>query len=238
VVRVIAGVNQLLVSDDAARKVNVRGLDGQIFSKGVPIYAFVGPRNKLANIKKVTFWIDDPARTGKAFSIENISDFDLARTADNGKAYPLESNLLLIGSHIVTASVEYLTGPSVVLSANITIKDTQTHRLQVSSRSDRTQATDLAGASLSGNVYIFMGTKGDSIVGVREVVFFLDGKQVRRDASVDYDLVGNWFDGKALPFDTRKLNNGKHELVALVRLSGDDVELAYRAGFTVSNGHA
>jgi hypothetical protein len=99
--------NQLLVSDDSARRKNVRPLDGQTFRNGGPIYAFIGPQSKVGGITRVTFWIDDPARAGKPFSIENSQSFDLARTADNGSAYPLESNLFSVQQHTVTALVEY-----------------------------------------------------------------------------------------------------------------------------------
>ena len=233
---VLVSANQLMVSNDAGRKVAVRGLDGQVFRNGAPIYAFVGPRSRLQNITKVTFWIDDPTRTAaKAFSVEDLADFDLARTASNGTAYPLESNLLTVGTHVITAKIEYSTRPALVLSATITISDTKVHRLQVSTRSDRTQAVDLAGATLRGDRYIFLGLKGDSISGAREVVFLIDGKQVRRDAVADYDLVGSRSDGKALALDTRKLKNSKHELVAVVYLSGEDVAVVYRASFTVNN---
>ena len=109
--------NRLLVSADAARTVNVRGLDGQTFRSGEPIYAFVGPQDTLSAVKRVTFWIDDPARTGAPFSVEDLAGFDLARTADNGKAYPLESSLLSIGTHHVVAKVEYKQGPALVLTA-------------------------------------------------------------------------------------------------------------------------
>ena len=231
----VATTNRLLVSDDASRKVDVRPLDGQTFRSGAQIYAFVGPLDQISNVKRVTFWIDDPNQAGRAFSIENDKQFDLARTADSGKAYPLESNLLSVGSHTVTAKVEYKTGAPVVLSAKITIAETQVHRLQVSSDSDRTQASDLAGRTLSGKRYIFLGTKGDGITGAKEVAFYLDGKQVRTDNSVDYDLVGNTSKGAALAYDTTKLRNGTHELVAKVRLLGDDVEVIYRSTFTVKN---
>ena len=231
----VATANRLLVTDDSSRKVDVRLLDGQTFRHGEAIYAFVGPLDKISNIKRVTFWIDDPNQAGRPFAVESDKQFDLARTADNAKAYPLESNLLSVGSHIVTAKVEYKTGAPVVLSAKITIAETQAHRLQLSSRSDRTQASDLSGATVSGKRYVFLGTKGDGITGAKEVVFYLDGKKVRTDGSVDYDLVGSDSKGAALAYDTTKLRNGTHELVARVHLLGDDVEIVYRTTFTVKN---
>ena len=38
---------ELRVSDDAARSVDVRALDGQTFRSGEPIYAFVGPVGRV-----------------------------------------------------------------------------------------------------------------------------------------------------------------------------------------------
>jgi hypothetical protein len=225
--------NRLLVSDDPARTRNIRDLDGQTFRNGVPIYAFVGPSSSLASISRVTFWIDDPSRARPPFSLENLEGFDLARTADDGRAYPLESNLLSLGPHTVTAKVERTNGTAVVLSATITISDTRSHRLEVSMRSDRSQAIDLSGATLSGKRYIFLGPKDDAILGARTVVFSLDGKKVHDESLVNYDFLGDTAKGAAVAFDTSKLRNGNHEIVARVQLLGDGVDVVYRAVFTV-----
>ena len=136
---------------------------------------------------------------------------------------------------MVTAKVEFKTGAPVVLSATITIADTQAHRLQVSSRNDRTQATDLAGTTLSGKRYAFLGTKGDGITGAKDVVFYLDGKQVRTDNSVEYDLVGNDSKGLARPTTRASCATARTSSSPECRLLGDDVEIVYRATFTVKN---
>jgi hypothetical protein len=229
------GTPQLLVSTDTARKVDVRPLDGQTFRNGVPIYAFVGPLSKNGEIKQVTFWIDDPQRKGPAFSVENLPAFDLARTADNGTAYPLESSLLSLGTHVVTAKVEPKNGPTVILTATITIADADVHSLRVSSRADRDGAVALDKATLSANRYVFLGPEGDAIAGLDHVAFAIDGKAVRTETDVDYDLAGTASGGKATAYDTRKLRDGTHTVVATVDLDGDGVRLTYKATFTVDN---
>ena len=230
-----ATVDGLLVSADGARTTNVHALDGQTFRRGEPIYAFVGPPNKVSDIKRVTFWIDDTTRTGSPFSIEDLPEFDLARTADNGRAYPLESSLLTLGAHTVTARIEYKQAPARVLTATIMIADTVTHQLQVSTRPDRTNAVALNGSRLSGDRYIFLGNQDDEISGLDRVVFTLDGKQVSTEYDVNYDLATTSSNGKALAFNTRKLKDGPHELVTTVYLDGDGVKVVYRAKFTVDN---
>jgi Bacterial Ig domain/Domain of unknown function (DUF4114) len=227
--------HQLLVSADAAHLFGVQALDGQTFRRGAPIYAFVGPKAKVSSIKKVTFWIDDPQRTGPAFSIENEPGFDLARTATLGSAYPLESSLFSLGTHTVTAKVETKQGTVLVLTATITVADADVHSLQVSTRVDRDGAVPLNGATLKASRYVFLGAEGDAIAGLDGVVFTLDGKTVRTETDVDYDLAGTTTFGKANALDTRKLSNGSHTVVATVHLDGDGVRVVYQATFTVAN---
>jgi hypothetical protein len=73
------------------------------------------------------------------------------------------------------------------------------------------------------------------VFGGRNVTFFIDGKQVRTDSTVDYDLVGSGWNGTATPCDTSKLRNGVHVIIAKVDLLGEGVEVVYRASFTVRN---
>ncbi len=227
--------HELLVSADPAHLVGVRALDGQTFRRGAPIFAFVGPKATVTSIKKVTFWIDDPQRTGPAFSVENDPGFDLARTADLGWAYPLESSLLSLGTHTVTAKVETKQGMQVVLTATITVADADVHSLRVSTRADRDGAVKLDGTTLKGGRYIFLGAEGDAIAGLDRVVFTLDGKTVRSESDVDYDLAGTTIFGNTNVLDTRQLRSGLHTLVATVQLDGDEVRLVYQARFTVAN---
>ena len=162
------------------------------FRAGEPIYAFVGPSDVFNHIAEVSFWVDDPARTGPAFGVDTAKEFDLARTAGTGLAHPLESSLLSHRvAHRITALVVHKSGGSVVLQATITVADSEAHRLQVSAAADRGAAVDLDGAVLSGGRYVVLGPVGDDIAGINRVTFAVDGTVVRSDSTVDYDLVGN-----------------------------------------------
>lgn len=238
--------HELLVSRKADRRKHVRALDGATFRKGEPIYAFVGPLRGIGDVRRVSFWIDDPTMSGDPFHVDGRKHFDLAGTTKRGNAHPLESNLLSKGPHTVTARVELRGGGVEVLSATFTVKHADVHRLQVSSRSDLRRAVDLDGAVLSGKQFIFLGPRGDRIAGLDEVEFWLDGERVNRDSRVDYELQANdrWDKrgkrhghgyGHGPGIDTRRLANGEHEVVAIVRLAEDGVQVVYRATFTVDN---
>ncbi len=234
---------QLLLSDDAARRTNVRPLDGQTLRNGVPMYAFVGPDAAVPTINQVRFYLDDPQGTAAPFSVENEISWDFARTAANktgcttcadSPAHPFESNLLSLGAHTITAAVDFKDGrPSVVLTSTFTIADTTPHGLLVSTKADRSAPGPLAGAALSGSRYVFLGAAQDIIAGASSVSFVLDGKAGLTEGLVPYDLMGTATDGKAKALDTKRLAVGPHTLQAIVALP-EGTQFRYQATFTVS----
>jgi hypothetical protein len=209
------------------------------------MYVFVGPIDKDAKIKRVTFWLDNPQRKHSAFSVEEFPQYDFAGTAPDRRgcttcsdspAYPFESNLLSLGEHTITARVEYKGGGKAsILTAKFVIADTTPHSLLVSKQPDRRDPLALDGASLKGDVYIFLGPELDEIIGLDEVDFYLDGRFIGSQRIVPYDLVGTGWKGTADPLDTRRrLKNGYHQLKAIVRLP-QGVSYVYEAEFKVKN---
>ena len=234
---------QLLLSDDVARSRNVRPLDGQTLRDGAAMYVFVGPDAIVPSIKRVKFYLDDPQRTNAPFSTESELSWDFARTAPNrngcrtcadSPAYPFESNLLSLGTHSITAVVEFKDGRTpVVLTSTFTVADTTPHQLLVSSRSDRGSAEPLAGATLKGKRYVFLGPAADAIAGADRVRFVLDGKFVVDEALTPYDLKATAADGSANALDTRTLTVGYHTLQAIVMMP-EGVSYTYKATFKVA----
>ena len=201
---------------------------------GASAYVFAGISG-LTGVSQINFSLD-----GAAFSTDRTAPFDFAGTTNHRScracaldAIPFESNLLTLGTHHITATAVLKSGSPVVFDASFTVANTTPHSLMVSSSSSRTSPTPLAGATLSGLRYMFLGSANDSIAGLDKVSFVLDGSKMGSDATVPYDASGTRRD-LAIAFDTRRLRNGSHRLVAIVRLAGGG-QVVYTADFTVAN---
>ncbi|SHG82593.1 metallophosphoesterase [Ferrimonas marina] len=104
--------------------------------------------------------------------------------------------------------------------------------LKVASRDDRSGATAIEQAVLSGDRFVFVA-EDPSISQVR---FFVNGKEVQEENKPPWDLAGTAKNSTldAYPWDTTTLGDGVHQLVAKVRLSnGQQTELA--ATVTIQN---
>ena len=224
----------LLVADSATRTTNRRPLDGVALRSGLSAYIYVANAG-LVGVGQVSFSLD-----GSPFTVDRSAPFDFAGTSNRRacrscalNANPFESNLLSLGTHHITATVLMRSGLPVVLDATFTIADTTPHSLAVSSSSNRSAPTPLAGSTLAGQQFMFLAGAGDAIAGLRRVVFVLDGRTIGSDAAAPYDAFGTRR-GLAVPFDTRRLRNGNHRLVAIVQLVGGG-RIVYSADFSVAN---
>ena len=109
-----------------------------------------------------------------------------------------------------------------------------TYSLKVSKQANRSGASELKGATVSGNIYVF--TAPDS--GVSKVQFYLDdpnmsGTPKQTESVAPYDFAGGSV-STAKPFDTSSLSEGSHTITAKVVLSGGGSEVV-NATFTVNN---
>jgi hypothetical protein len=223
------------VADSSDRSANVRSLSGATLTGGASVYIFVRPTG-VANVRRVSFTLD-----GKPFSVDGAAPYDFAGTSRSRacraceyRAYPFESNLLTLGQHSITATIERRNGTSVVLSASFTIADAQPHALLVSTSPGRSAETPLEGAVVAGRQYVFLGPALDAIAGLDRITFRLDGEAVEFEWTTPYDLLGTRKDGSATALDTRSLRNGRHRVSAAVHLSGGGL-VTYESTFTVSN---
>jgi hypothetical protein len=81
---------------------------------------------------------------------------------------------------------------------------------------------------------VVFGPAADAVVGLRSVLFFVDGVLVNSDATAPYDLLGSRRDGTPVALDTRLLRNGRHRISAVVLLAGG-LSLSYTADVQVRN---
>lgn len=82
----------------------------------------------------------------------------------------------------------------------------------------RSDPLPLEGATLSGEVYMFLAP-GPMPTNRIEILFFVDGNEVRSETNPPYDLGGG--NATAFPFDTADLTNGPHELETVYVVDGD-----------------
>jgi hypothetical protein len=226
----------LSLADDASRATNLRPLAGAVLRSGVSAYVFVDG-SALRDVRRVSFSLD-----GNPFSVETLAPFDFAGTSTTRpcrgcafNAFPFESNLLSLGSHVITATALMRNGSRIVLTSAFTVADTTPHSLVVSTSPDRSSPIALSGATLFGRRFIFLGDAADSIAGLGKVVFVLDGKTIRSDSSAPYDAEGTTRNGSPIALDTRFMRNGTHRLTAIVQLKGEGIRIVYTAVFQVAN---
>jgi len=102
------GVVGLVVSASSTRT-NPAPLNGQPLTGSAYIsYTLIGPLANSNPVKQVNFWLDHPtptAPTGTPYRMKGSAPFDLAGTASNGTALPLNTGSLAKGVHKVSAQV-------------------------------------------------------------------------------------------------------------------------------------
>ncbi len=117
-------------------------------------------------------------------------------------------------------------------------------KLRVSSVPNRERSIPLeAKGVVSGKIFSFVASDNS----ISKVRFFLDhpeslledpsvaGTPSRIDRAAPYDLAGTAADGRAIPFDTTKLANGRHTITAAIDLADGSTEVV-NTTFIVYNG--
>jgi hypothetical protein len=140
------------------------------------------------------------------------------------------------GTHSATLTAEaggYAAG-TLAVTLTVTEATTSAYELVVSSTSDRADPVPLAGATVSGDVYVFLSPSD----GVMTVRFWLDdpdrsGRPARREGNPPWDFAGGSVK-EAKPFDTTDVADGTHTITAELDLEGGGVEVV-SATFTVAN---
>ena len=104
--------------------------------------------------------------------------------------------------------------------------------LGISSNSNRSGAEDLDGAVASGRVCIFLTPVLSQ--DIDSVSFWLDGRYVKTEMLVPYDLTGTYSDLSCGKLNTRWYRNGSHTVDAEITLdSGETISVS--ADFRISN---
>ncbi|MBJ6137700.1 kelch repeat-containing protein [Marinobacter litoralis] len=120
----------------------------------------------------------------------------------------------------VTANSNSASSDNVLVSLNVVPQSSNTYALMVSSAPDRSSAISLRGASLAGDVYVFVPQQPD----MTQVRFYIDNTQ--KNGSPDqtenvapYDLAGTASNDQAQAFDTTQLTDDTHTVTAVIKLN-------------------
>jgi hypothetical protein len=207
-----------LVFSTDARRTTPRALDGATVSGSI---AVVAPNT--GQIRRVEFFLD-----GQLVRTERFGEYDFGSTAPNGRARLWPTRTVSNGPHTITAKITTVTGTVTNQSATFTVDNVRPvgRTLQVSATADRRTPTPLDGASISGNVSVFLPYEGD----IDTVAFALDGTLIRTERYAQYDF------GSTAPNGTARqqtFSPGNHTITATITFRDGSTD-SVTATFSVS----
>ena len=134
----------------------------------------------------------------------------------------------------VTATASGYASASFTVGLTVTGMGGGTYSLRVSDMANRSNPSGLEGASVSGNIYVFLSPE----TGVSQARFFLDdptmsGAPQHVENLAPYDFAGGAVSA-ANPFNTAQLGDGAHTITAAVDRTTGGTEVV-NATFTVAN---
>ncbi|WP_323750791.1 kelch repeat-containing protein [Marinobacter sp.] len=120
----------------------------------------------------------------------------------------------------VIADSNNASSDSLLVTLDVVPESSNTYALMASNAPDRSSAISLRGASLAGDVYIFVPEQPD----MTRVQFYIDNPQKsgspnQTESVAPYDLAGTASNDQALAFDTTQLTDDSHTVTAVIRLN-------------------
>jgi hypothetical protein len=174
-------------------------------------YVFV---TGTADITKVSFWLDNPTRSGTPTHVENTAPWDFAGTSTSG-AYAWNTSTVANGSHTLQILVQGKDGVAILSQATFVVFNggATPYDPQVSTSANRLSPRVVAGSTLSGSVAIFV----PSSPNIHSVAFFLDDRArahppVHVERTAPYDFAGTATGGSAFLWPTTSVADGAHVL--------------------------
>ena len=168
------------------------------------IYVFVEPATEITMVE---FFIDDVLH-----QTEKYAPFDLAGGATGGLAVPFDTGTLSTGLHKFSARITKIDGSNETIVADVTVPGDTACTQLISKSGDRSNAYALEGATVNGNIYVFV----EPATEIKMVEFFIDDVLHQTEKYAPYDLAGGATGGLAAPFDTGALSTGRHTFSARI----------------------
>lgn len=202
-----------LVQSNSADRSGPVPLSGSVSGN---IYIFVPD---VGGIARVDFSVD-----GGLFHSESLAPWDFnGSAASGGAALPFNTGSLGSGTHTISAKATMSNGA--VQTANTTVSigsSVSASGILLSYASDRSNAVDLNGHGVSGNIYVFVPSSG-----IAQTRFLIDGALVKIENNAPFDLAGTSTNGtSALAFNASGLSPGTHTIQAQLTLSSGSTKTA------------
>lgn len=112
-----AGSENVVYSTSPSRT-NAVALNGKTVSGN--IYVFTSPEG---NTQSVSFYVDDPNRTGSPLRTESVAPFDIAGTFWDNTANPFDTTALSNGTHTITVVITLNGGSQKVVTATFSVNN-------------------------------------------------------------------------------------------------------------------
>ena len=211
--------NYSLLWSASANRSNAAPLDEATLPETA--YVFTDPDQGVLG---VSFYLDDPNRQRNPYRSESFARYDLAGTQVDGNANGYDTGQLSNGEHTLTVKITLADGSTEIRTATFSVLTPvvaplpplppESYGLRWSSSSNRSNHQYLAGAIVSGNIYVY--TNPDQ--GVDSVDFYLSNTEnpYRTETAVPYDLAGTRNDDRARPFDSSQLGIGMQTISAVI----------------------
>lgn len=225
----------LLVSQSADRS-GASALDGATLEGAVYVFFQTG-----ASAERVEFTLD-----GQPHRTENFAPYDFA-SESNGAANPWLTSSVDAGSHTIAATAVLTGGGKFTVSATFNVPGdgddpdpdptatatpppiAATGELLISGAPDRSSASALGSADVSGDAFVFLVPNTQ----LAEVRFHLDGTFVRTEKVTPFDFGGTG-GGVAGRWDTTGVADGTHVIEAVAKTAAGE-SFSVSASFTVDN---
>src|SRR3954452_21559463 len=78
-------------------------LSGATYAQGAQIYVFTTPTTSATRVR---FYLDDTSMSRAPRSTDSAAPFDFGGTGSDGKALPLGTSSVSVGTHTITAAVD------------------------------------------------------------------------------------------------------------------------------------
>lgn len=136
---------------------------------------------------------------------------------------------------IVNASGNGVASTTLSVSLTVVADNPNGFSLMVSTNPDRGGETTLRGATVSGDIFVFIPTQ----VNITRVQFYIDnpnksGSPDQTENKAPYDMAGTSADDSAIAYDTNELDDGDHTVTAVIATS-DSGTHEVTDFFTVAN---
>jgi hypothetical protein len=169
-----ASAYSIVVSANADRS-DAETLDAQSYQQSDHVYVFVTP---ATGVQRVSFYLDDTARSRAAKHVESLAPYDFVKTADDGTAAAYALSSLSAGDHTITAAVLKTDGKTEVDSGTFTVLSSSSSSLLFEDNFNGSSLDNAAWAPYDGAGHARNGLRRPSAFSVSNGNLVITAKMV------------------------------------------------------------